>query len=153
MTGQPRRRWGKAGQRLTAGEIRKADTRAQAAAYRRAATEQEAYRQWASGFVVPDTITLALDAMGFYGPEVDAACGAAEPDVDDWEAGTLYPTWEQLRLLAQLTGRTPIMFMRQHARMATWTSAHFHWPQDEPDRPPVLEFAPEAIAAMKATLP
>jgi hypothetical protein len=38
------------------------------------------------------------------GPEVDIACGAKEPDVDRWEEGELYPTWEQLVLLAELTG-------------------------------------------------
>ena len=127
MTEQ-RRRWGKAGQRLTAEEIRRTDARAQQSAYRRMATEQQAYRMWAAGQVVPDTITLALGAAGLYGPRVDEACGATEPDVDQWESGELYPTWEQLKLLAALTGRTPVMFMRSYA------ARHRAFPARKPSR-------------------
>lgn len=148
-----RGRWGKAGHRLGADEIRKADVRGQHASCRRVLAEQEAHRQWAAGLVVPDTITLSLDAMGLDGPEVDAACGATEPDVDRWEAGELYPTWEQLKLLATLTGRTPIMFMKSYARLRTDdTSARFHMPLAEEEAPLVLAFTPEAITTMKANL-
>lgn len=54
----------------------------------------------------PKRITMALDARGLYGPEVDLACGAREPDVDRWETGDLVPTPEQLAKLAALTGVT-----------------------------------------------
>ena len=60
--------------------------------------------------VVPARITLALDAAGLWGPDVDLACGAREPDVDHWEAGITTPTPEQVRLLADLTGMTPAYF-------------------------------------------
>lgn len=56
------------------------------------------------GRPVPARITLALDIQGLEGPEVDVACGAAEPDVDLWECGELQPTAEQVRLLSALTG-------------------------------------------------
>lgn len=39
----------------------------------------------------------------FVGEWVDVACGVQEPAVDRWEAGLLYPTWEQLCKLAVLT--------------------------------------------------
>lgn len=64
---------------------------------------------WAAGKLVPARITLALDLRGLYGPEVDTACGAREPDVDRWEEGVLYPTWEQLLKLAELTD-FPVLF-------------------------------------------
>ncbi|HXH77144.1 hypothetical protein [Nocardioides sp.] len=54
--------------------------------------------------VYPNRITIALDAGGHEGPEVDAACLAAEPAVDQWEAGQAVPTWEQLVALSELTG-------------------------------------------------
>lgn len=52
----------------------------------------------------PSRITCALDACGLYGPEVDEACGVAEPAVDLWESGELVPTYEQIERLAALTG-------------------------------------------------
>lgn len=54
-------------------------------------------------------ITLALDAAGLYGPEVDEACAADEPAVDRWEDGTLEPSPYQLALLANLT-RMPLSY-------------------------------------------
>lgn len=72
--------------------------------------------------------------------------------MDRWEAGELYPTWDQLTLLAELTGRMPIMFMRRYARLSAQdTTARWHVPL-EPEVPPVLAFTVEAIAAMKASL-
>lgn len=53
---------------------------------------------------------MALDAKGLYGPEVDLACGAAEPDVDRWETGELVPSPAQLALLAKLTDCTVEFF-------------------------------------------
>lgn len=55
---------------------------------------------------VPARITLALDAIGAYGPWVDQALGGAEPMVDQWEAGETSPTREQVEALARLTGQT-----------------------------------------------
>lgn len=65
---------------------------------------QAAKEAHAAGQVLPWRITTALNSRGLYGPEVDAACGVEEPAVDLWEKGKLYPTWEQLRLLAGITG-------------------------------------------------
>jgi len=55
---------------------------------------------------VPARITAALNLRQLYGPEVDLACGAREPDVDRWEDpdDELLPTPEQVVLLAKLTG-------------------------------------------------
>lgn len=52
----------------------------------------------------PSRITAALDIRQMYGPGVDEACGVREPAVDQWEAGTLIPTREQIHKLAVLTG-------------------------------------------------
>ena len=71
---------------------------------------QQAERDWQAGKIIPWRITVALDAHSLYGPEVDAACGVEEPAVDMWEAGTLYPTWEQLCALATLCQTYPWMF-------------------------------------------
>lgn len=42
---------------------------------------------------------------------VDSACGAQEPSVDEWEAGTRYPVFEQLLALAALTHQSPDSFV------------------------------------------
>lgn len=60
----------------------------------------------------PHRITQALDIGQHYGPEVDIACGAVEPAVDEWEAGQAAPTWEQLLALAVLTKMPPAFFCR-----------------------------------------
>lgn len=57
----------------------------------------------------PERITAALDVRGLYGPDVDLACGAAEPAVDRWETGEEVPSMEQLQLLAELTAY-PVSF-------------------------------------------
>lgn len=61
---------------------------------------------------IPARITIALDAGGHEGPEVDVACGAVEPAVDLWECGVEQPTTEQVRLLAALTGFPVAFFYR-----------------------------------------
>jgi hypothetical protein len=109
-------RWGKAGERLTPDDAEKRD-RARAAtrnqdAAAKARRLEEAHRDWKAGKVVPARITTALDLRSLYGPEVDIACGTVEPAVDEWEAGTRYPTWEQLLALAELTGMSPAYFTR-----------------------------------------
>ena len=43
-------------------------------------------------------------------PDVDIACGAQEPACGDWEAGTRYPSFEQLLALAALTHQSPDSF-------------------------------------------
>ena len=59
---------------------------------------------------VPARITLALDARGLAGPEVDQACGVQEPEVDLWELGRIVPTRAQILLLAKLTDFPPEFF-------------------------------------------
>ena len=93
------------GDLIPAAELRE---RAQASARRRDA-ERAAHERWERGLTVPHRITTALDLGGHYGPEVDEACGTAEPAVDEWEAGTRYPSWPQLLALAELT-RFPVGF-------------------------------------------
>jgi len=145
-------RWGKAGQRLTDDEIahrnRLAVQHRNQQKIQREASDRIAYRLWAAGELKPYLITLALDAMDLYGPEVDRACGAEEPDVDLWEAGKLYPTWEQLQLLADLTGKTPRFLCSNHRPLTIeQTSMRFHVPMDEPTPPPVWSYPPEVVAA------
>lgn len=84
------------------------------------ALEQQAYRDWATGKVIPDRITTALDAQ---------ACGVEEPAVDLWEAGTLYPTWEQLCALARLVDLPVGVFTMEPsavARGAVWICDRRH---------------------------
>lgn len=145
------RRWGRAGERLTDAEAAERDarnrTRRNQAAISRATDDQRARAAWAEGRVIPASITAALDSRALYGPEVDEACGAQEPDVDRWEAGDLYPTWEQLCKLAELCGVTPRFFTIGHGRIvAADTSMRFHCPpfDDEPAKPAVL-FFPRAV--------
>lgn len=121
------RKWGKAGERLgPEGEQR----RRQLAAVkgRDRTNDREAYQRWRSGLVVPWRITMALDLGKHYGPEVDLACKAQEPDVDQWEAGERYPTWAQLCALADLTGFPPRFFVMDGEPPApVWTtSIWFH---------------------------
>lgn len=58
---------------------------------------------------IPARITMALDAIGAYGPWVDEALGGKEPMVDEWEAGKRAPTVEQIVALAALT-KMPVAF-------------------------------------------
>jgi len=141
-------RWGKAGVRLTDKEVewrgRKATAERNRSKLRRDADDRIAYRLWRAGELQPYMITNALDAMGLFGPEVDRACGAEEPDVDLWEAGKLYPTWRQVLLLAKLTGKTPrFLCTRREPLQPEHTSMRFHMPID--GRPPVWEFDMDAV--------
>lgn len=152
----PGRRWGKAGVPLGADEAEAARrARVAAANKERAADErttQKARADWAAGRVVPWLITIALDGKRLYGPEVDRACGVPEPGVDMWEAGTLYPSFEQLRALAKLTGKMPGWFMNRPGVTAirpSDTSLRFHVRVDD-EKEPVMAFTPEAIAAAVA---
>lgn len=143
-----RRRWGKAGVPLTDAEARRNDHRLARAQHTRVAWQQEDRRRYDAGLLVPYRITLALDAMGLDGPEVDEACGAAEPDVDRWEAGELYPTWQQLQLLSKLTGFAVKAFFLPAPEKPMWTTLEYHMPNSEPLKPPVREFKPGARDAL-----
>lgn len=100
--------------------VRRAAPGARALAAAQAAASREGYmtavfrqrdeRLIASGRVVPARITMALDSCGLDGPDVDAACGAAEPDVDMWELALAVPSHDQVEKLAALTGFTAAWF-------------------------------------------
>lgn len=153
------RRWGKAGIPLTEAEIadnrRRAGLRQLQSAQVRARSDAIARRKWAAGMVVPYMITLALDAKSLFGPEVDLACGVEEPAVDMWEAGRLYPTWEQLCALAELTGNTPEWFTLEPKLTPLDTSMRFHVPiRDLGDLGArVMRFPAEVVALCAGTAP
>lgn len=115
-----------------------------------------AHDAWERGQVVPHRITLALDSRKLYGPEVDRACGAEEPAVDQWELGALYPTWAQLVALAELTDFPVEFFLMPkdgniHAlgpgTMFACRRSSRSWNPVVEIPAPVLAFTPEAIAA------
>lgn len=148
-TAPVRRQFAADGRLLTSREIRERAERAE----RRRETERAAYDAWGRGLVVPHRITSALDIRQLYGPEVDHACGVEEPAVDQWEEGVLYPTWEQLCALAELTD-FPVEFFTQPVRPSdvirvadTTLIFHIRDPKALVDREPVLAFTAEAIAA------
>jgi hypothetical protein len=141
-------KWGKAGVRLTEKEVEQRGRAATASRNRRkaqrAADDRVAYRLWRAGELQPYLITCALDAQGLFGPEVDVACDASEPDVDLWEAGKLYPTWRQVLLLADLVGSTPrFLCPKRDVLSANQTSMRFHGYVD--DRPRVWAFDMDAV--------
>ncbi|AIG81353.1 Hypothetical protein AJAP_42935 (plasmid) [Amycolatopsis japonica] len=140
-----------AGRRIAALGRLEAAIRAAHQRYERFSPDQRAYQAWAAGDVVPHRITQALDLRGLDGPGVDEACGVTEPQVDMWEAGELYPTWESLVLLAELTRFPPefftLAFDRPPLRAADTSLVH-HIRQLPPDVDPVLEFLPSAVAAV-----
>lgn len=119
--------------------------------------DSQAWQAWQRGDIAPWRITLALDARGLYGPGVDRACGVEEPAVDEWEAGRLYPTFEQLLALARLTQYPATAFVYRHGEQPLhWadTTIRFHLPWSaqlelfEFDRgDPVLRFDPAAVEA------
>lgn len=72
----------------------------------------------------------AFDLRGMYGPWVDLALDAREPDVDDWEAGRGRPTLDQMRRAAFLTGFKVAWFYDPKPLPAiTWTSLDIHLPR------------------------
>lgn len=139
--------WGKAGQRLTdeeaAARRRKYVAARNNAEASRVAAEQEGRRLWRAGRLIPWRITVALDRNNLYGPEVDIACGTQEPDVDHWEAGIVYPTWEQTRLLAELCGVT-VPFLC-HDGLVPVNPLCSKWGRYDDEPPPVMRFLPEAV--------
>lgn len=108
--------WGKAGVRLTPAD--RAARAAQRARARRAreASDARARAAWQAGLLQPHTITTVLDAADLFGPEVDRSLGVVDPTVDEWEAGTRYPSWEQVLALAVLAGVTPEWLVKPRPR-------------------------------------
>lgn len=101
----------------------------------------EAHRRWLAGELIPDRITHVLDLRMLDGPEVDEQCLAHEPEVDLWEAGKLYPSWEQVEALARLVDFPPIFLFRPPRCPPIRyedTSLVFHMDGPAPVRPPGL---------------
>ncbi|MFZ2176582.1 MAG: hypothetical protein WAW17_21585 [Rhodococcus sp. (in: high G+C Gram-positive bacteria)] len=150
--------WGRAGERLSEEELHRRRT---ARAYRRSQeqqiaeeAEQAAHRGWRLGLVAPWRITTALDAGSHKGPEVDIACGTKEPAVDEWEAGTRYPTFEQLKLLAELTGYRVDWFIHTDEPVdvrQTTMWGHMSKRERQRWREPVLMFTDDAVANCPGT--
>jgi hypothetical protein len=143
--------WGKAGERLTVDEARKrAGKRSRQRGRERfveAKSVSQARSAWERGLVKPWRITAALDLGQLYGPEVDRACGVEEPAVDRWEAGELYPTWEQLEALSRLTN-FPVAFFTSDAPPIDEGTAFICSRMRQPTGPvkdPVLQFSHEAL--------
>lgn len=149
----PRRRWGKAGQRLDLDERDRQRIRAKANRARQftQADNERAWQEWRDGLACPNRITTALNMRDLYGPEVDEACLAREPEVEQWEAGERYPMWPQLLALAELTGFTARFFTTNDVvPVPIWqTSLWFHMSKAEQhayerEPPPVMRF-PRAV--------
>lgn len=144
--------WGKAGERITTAQARErararlAPTRRARAIYEPAhqARTRAAHRAWAAGLVLPYMITRYLDYRGLDGPEVDRACGVEEPTVDLWEAGRVYPTWEQLTALADLCGVPVWRFVEDDNIGRVFLCG---LGQTKDITPPVTRFDPLALAA------
>lgn len=139
---------------------RERELRAEAGRQRtaRLVDEREAYRRWRAGLVVPHRITAALNVRGLCGPDVDRACLAEEPEVDQWEAGERYPSWEQLLALAGLTKMTVRYFTWDDPPLPWWaTSLRFHMDDDErraaeKEPGPVMRF-PRAVLDSRPDAP
>ncbi len=146
-------RWGKAGVRLKPDEVRARGFRAASRRQESGRDLANAERLWRAGAVKPYRITAALNLRGLYGPEVDEACGTTEPDVDLWEEGRLYPTWEQLVKLAELTGFPVNYFVHEGPRIdVSASSLRFHVKGYEEGPPPVWEFSNAVVAARLTTV-
>lgn len=144
--------WGKAGERITATQARER-ARARLAPARRAAAvngpnqaarTRAAHQAWAAGLTIPYMITRYLNYRGLDGPEVDRACGVEEPTVDLWEAGRVYPTWEQLTALADLC-RVPVWRFVEDDNIGRVFLCGLGQTKDI--TPPVTRFDPLALAA------
>ncbi|KAF0964935.1 MULTISPECIES: hypothetical protein [Rhodococcus] len=98
---------------------------------------------WQAGKLVPWYISHLLDSGRHSGPTVDIACHAEEPAVDLWEAGQLYPTWDQTVALARL--------LDVRVRDLTHPDARPHHHTNRPQRRlrdmAILSFEPSAVHA------
>lgn len=155
------RKWGKAGERLDPVERQK---RHRQLAVERNRTEvrqkrdaEEGLRLWQAGKLIPWRITFALDSIEADGPEVDIACGAREPDVDHWELGIKYPTWDQTEALSRYTGFTvPWFCIDERPPSVHDTTLRWHLPKahvqelERAEKERVYRFLPAAIAATLA---
>ncbi|WP_404316308.1 hypothetical protein [Prescottella equi] len=101
------------------------------------------YDLWQAGKLVPWAITHLLDAGGHAGPSVDLACGVQEPAVDLWEAGRLYPSWEQTVALARLLNVRVRILMHPDAQ----PRHHENRPHRRVPGTAILSFEPDAVAA------
>jgi hypothetical protein len=159
----PTRTWGKAGKQISreeaAGRALARRNKAAAAREREQSDHEryldEAYRLWRAGEFRPYQATFLLNLRGLYGPEVDEACGAEEPAVDEWEDGIRYPTWDQLLALADLCDTPPRAFVAAADPLRPQdTSMRFHFPPESlDDSPSVLRCLLPAIRAVVAGTP
>ncbi|MEA1798290.1 MULTISPECIES: helix-turn-helix domain-containing protein [Rhodococcus] len=138
-----------AGDRAAA-RLRKRAEWAFTAAQRRAAHDL-AYEHWITGALAPYRITRALDAAELYGPEVDVACGVQEPAVDEWEAGTRYPSFEQLLALAALTHQSPDSFIAREGDENFDLRDTTMWCHISKAGPPLTEFTAAAVEECPGT--
>lgn len=107
--------------------------------------DDEERELWRTGKLVPWYITRWLNRGQHNGPQVDIACRAEEPAVDNWELGRLYPTWDQTVALAQL--------LNIRVRNLTHPEAYPHHHPERPIRRPsrdvaILSFEPSAVQAV-----
>jgi len=147
----PERRWGRAGQRLTPVEAEERDRVRAAIRNKRAAGVatrlSEAKQEWAGGQMQPHSITIALDRAEQHGPKVDIALGVMEPTVDWWEAGIVYPRWQDVLNLAELCKVVPSILTCRHMWIDPRLTTLVYHVRDEHLRPPlVLAFTPQAVA-------
>nr|WP_294637914.1 hypothetical protein [uncultured Rhodococcus sp.] len=99
------------------------------------------WQHWRDGKLVPWYITHTLDCGQHIGPQVDIACKAEEPAVDRWEAGVLYPTWEQAVALAELVG----VRVRDLANPEAVPHHHDNRPLSRKEGTAILSFEPDAV--------
>lgn len=102
---------------------------------------------WLAGKLVPWYISCRLDSGHHYGPQVDIACHAVEPAVDNWELGRLYPSWDQTVALARL--------LDVRVRNLTHPEASPYHQPERPIRRPgrhvaILSFEPSAVQVATA---
>lgn len=107
------------------------------------------WQHWHDGKLVPWYITLMLDHGRNSGPAVDIACKAKEPAVDRWEAGVLYPTWEQTVALAELVG----VRVRDLANPEATPQHHDNRPLTRKEGMAIMSFEPDAVHEATAAQP
>ena len=107
------------------------------------------WQLWRDGKLVPLFITALLDLGHHVGPDVDVACKAEEPAVDCWEAGMLYPSWEQAVALAKLVD----VRVRDLAHPDAKPRHHDNRPLRRRSRMAILSFEPHAVHETTAADP